>query len=798
VCEGVPPFDFTQALRDANLNITVGQLMNMDKPPRAAIAKAFRSPRKAKNAKNAPAHLAEGVTATALVCTATVDGHEVSLILDSGSSLNIVAYPLLTKLGLKPIRSSTKTVMGIHGNRRLPMGEYDSLPVTVEGLTIPADVVVIDTNAYSLIVGNEWLTKARAKLDWDDMTVTLRWNQREVTVACQCWAQSLVTASPVESSDESDESEDEDGDDEDHEEADAYFARDSPEAVSFATDVALYPNRFTHGSDQYPRAYIDFLRLRERRKRHPAILPTYGTVGPEKKCRCGFFLTTADDVCEDCKRDDDIAAVFETVLLEEKPKPKVTESADLTCEQQQKLDQFLAENVILFAQDENDLGRTTVVQHHIDTGDKLPIRQRYYRASQAEKQFIESEIRRMLRQGLIRTSDSPWASPVVLVMKKNGKRRFCVDYRKLNAVTRQDAYPLPRIDDIFDSLGQAKWFTSLDLASGYWQVEVTPQDREKTAFITSFGIFEFNVMPFGLTNAPRTFQRLMDRVLREEIGRFVHVYLDDINIFSRTFDEHLQHLGIVLRRLGAAGLKLNPEKCEFMKKRLHFLGHVISEDGLGPDPAKVDKVRTYPTPKNVRNLRGFLGLASYYRRFVKDFSRKAAPLYYLTKKGVNYEWTDDQEAAFQELKTCLTTAPILAYPNFQERFILHTDASTVGLGAVLAQKNEEGREHVVAYASRGLNSAERNYSATELECLAVVWAVKQFRVYIYGQEFDLVTDHAALKWLVNHTAPHGRTARWVMQLQEFRPTIVYRKGATHQNADALSRIPQPPLADQQQ
>jgi len=238
-----------------------------------------------------------------------------------------------------------------------------------------------------------------------------------------------------------------------------------------------------------------------------------------------------------------------------------------------------------------------------------------------ENEFIENEVRRMLKYGLIRPSDSPWAARVVLVAKKNGKLRFCLDYRELNSVTRKDAYPLPRIDDIFDSLGKARWFTSLDLASGYWQVEVAPEDQPKTAFISACGTFEFNVMPFGLTNAPRTFQRLMDRVLRNEIGKFVHVYLDDINVFSETFEEHLQHLAIVFQRLRDAGLRLNPEKCEFVRKSLHFLGHVVSEEGLGPDPSKVNKVQDYPVPTNVRDLRGFLGLASYYRRFihVNDF-----------------------------------------------------------------------------------------------------------------------------------------------------------------------------------
>ena len=298
-------------------------------------------------------------------------------------------------------------------------------------------------------------------------------------------------------------------------------------------------------------------------------------------------------------------------------------------------------------------------------------------------------------------------------------------------------------------------------------------------------------MPFGLTNAPRTFQRLMDRILREAIGKFVHVYLDDISIFSRTFEEHLAHLDIVFRRLREAGLRLNSEKCTFVRKRLEFLGHMVSEDGLSPDPAKVDKVQNFPVPTNVKTLRGFLSLASYYRRFIQGFSQYAVPLYQLLRKNVVFSWQETQQQAFQYLKNKLTSAPVLAYPDFDREFIVHTDASTVGLGAVLSQKEEQGLEHAVAYASRSLNKAERNYTTTEQECLAVVWAVKQFRVYLHGKRFEVVTDHAALKWLLNHCTPHGRLVRWIVQLQEYEFRVTYRKGITHQNADALSRLLHP-------
>jgi hypothetical protein len=443
----------------------------------------------------------------------------------------------------------------------------------------------------------------------------------------------------------------------------------------------------------------------------------------------------------------------------------------------------------MFYHESNSMSRTHLIEHRINTGNETPVKQRYYRTSQAEQTFIEEEIRRMLNDGVVRPSSSPWASPVVLVKKKNGNLRFCVDYRRLNAVTKKDSYPLPRIDDIFDSLTGARWFSSLDLASGYWQVPVAEEDREKTAFVTKVGTFEFNVMPFGLTNAPATFQRLMDKIFRDAIGRFVLVYLDDINVYSRTFSEHLEHLQWVFDRLREANLQCRWEKCEFIKPKLKFLGHEVSAQGLSPDPDKVEKVKNFPWPRTVHQLRCFLGLASYYRKFIKDFSKKASLLYDLLKKGTVYQWRTPHQNAFQLLKDCLTSAPILTYPNFERDFTLHTDASTIGLGAVLAQKDDDGNERVIAYASRTLNSAEKNYSATELECLAAIWAIKHFRPYLHGRSFDLVTDHAALKWLLNQSTPQGRTARWVLQLQEFSPRVVYRKGTTHTNADALSRIP---------
>jgi hypothetical protein len=355
-------------------------------------------------------------------------------------------------------------------------------------------------------------------------------------------------------------------------------------------------------------------------------------------------------------------------------------------------------------------------------------------------------------------------------------------------VTKKDCYPLPRIDDMLETLSGSQWFSSLDLASGFWQVELNPKDREKTTFITRFGTYEFTVMPFGLCNAPATFQRLMDTVLRDILWQFVVVYIDDINIGSITFEEHLVHLEQVFNRLEKAGLKLSPEKCFFFKEELPFLGHVISKNGIQTDPEKLRTIKEFPIPKDLTQLRGFIALASYYRKFVKNFSSIAEPLNRLMKKNTPYIWGKDQVEAFEHLKTCLMTPPILAYPNFEKPFILYTDASTFALGAILSQKDDDKKEHVIAYASRTLNKHERNYGITELECLAVVWAVKHFHHYLHGQKFIVITDHAALRYLLNMTNPTGKLGRWMMTLNAYDLEIINRPGKQHSNVDTLSRI----------
>ena len=436
-----------------------------------------------------------------------------------------------------------------------------------------------------------------------------------------------------------------------------------------------------------------------------------------------------------------------------------------------------------------DLGRTNRLQHHIHTGDATPIRQPVRRVSPHRREEVRQLLNQMLEKDVIEPSASPWASPIVLVQKKDGSTRFCVDYRKVNDVTRKDAYPLPRIDTTLDTLHGSKWFSTLDLVSGYWQVEVAKSDRPKTAFCTTEGLFQFRVMPFGLCNAPATFQRLMDLVLVGLQWSECLVYLDDVIVLGRTVDEHLCNLRSVLQRLRESGLRLKPSKCFFFQRQVQYLGHIISREGIATDPAKIEKVSTWPVPTSKREIQQFLGLASYYRRFVKDFARIARPLHRLTERTASFLWTDDCQDAFTKLRQCLCSAPVLAYPDFSRQFILDTDASDVGIGAVLSQVDAEGHERVIAYGSRALSKAERRYCVTRRELLAVVVFTRQYRPYLVGQKFLLRTDHGSLVWLRNFKEPEGQLARWLERLQEMEFDVVHRRGKVHTNADALSRLP---------
>ena len=438
-----------------------------------------------------------------------------------------------------------------------------------------------------------------------------------------------------------------------------------------------------------------------------------------------------------------------------------------------------------FSSDAKPFGRTDVVVHGIDTGDARPIHQKLRPTSPQERDIVRIEIDKMLASGAIRPSQSPWASPIVLVKKKDGTTRFCIDFRRLNAITARDEHPLPRISDMIETLRGARYFTTLDAASGYWQIGMAQEAIPKTAFICTEGLFEWLVMPFGLCNAPATYQRSMHYILAGLLWTKVLVYIDDILIFSETFEDHLETLREVLRRMHNAGFLLKMKKCEFGKDDVEYLGYRVGATGLKMDPKKTAKIEHFPTPTNARSVKSFLGLAGYYRRFVKGFSSLAAPLHDLTKLGTPFVWGAREKNAFTTIKTALLREAILPFPDFDKPFVVDCDASEIGMGAVLSQVIE-GNERPLVMESRLLTAAERKWHIREKEALAIIYALEKFRHFILGRQFTVRSDHSSLEWLMQ--AKTGRLCRWAIRMAEFQPfTIVHRSGKMHSNVDALTR-----------
>ena len=442
----------------------------------------------------------------------------------------------------------------------------------------------------------------------------------------------------------------------------------------------------------------------------------------------------------------------------------------------------------VFSKSDDDIGRSGIIKHRIPTGNAQPIKERPRRVPVHMNKEVDAQIDNMLEENVIKPSKSPWASSIVIVKMKDGSSRFCVDYRKLNDVTIKDAYPLPRVDESLDQLSGSKWFSCLDLNAEYWQVEMEPVDAEKTAFTSRKGLFEFTVMPFGLCNAPATFERLMETVLACLHWQICLIYLDDVIVIGKDFGDMIKNLSLIFERLQEAGLKLKPRKCKLFAKEVEFLGHVISEAGIKTDPSKTRCIEMWPTPKNVKEVRAFVGLCSYFRRFVYKFAEIAKPLHKLTEKNRPFVWTEECLKSFQVLKEKLVEAPVLIHPDFTKSFILDVDASNLSIGAVLSQITETG-ECVVAYGSRTLSKSERRYCVTRKEMLALVYFVKYFRLYVYGKQFTVRTDHGSLRWLMNFKNPEGQVARWLEFLSLFNMKIEHRPGRSHQNADGVSRIP---------
>ena len=454
----------------------------------------------------------------------------------------------------------------------------------------------------------------------------------------------------------------------------------------------------------------------------------------------------------------------------------------------------------LFANTLLELGKTTAIQHHIETnGETIVLRP--FKTPFAQRPLMKKQIIEMEEGGIIERSQSAFRSPLFMVKEKGGEWCLVHVFRELNKITVKIRYPMPLIEDILHFLHGAILFTTLDLYSGFWQIEIAECDRHKTAFSCEFGHFHFKKMPFGLCNAPSTFQNAMEIILQPILNQFVMVYIDDIIIFSKSMAEHLNHLEQVFILLKEARMKIKIQKCRFARNEVEYLGHIVSNKGISADPKKLQAVRNFPAPKNIDQLRSFLGLTNYYRRFINQFAELVHVLLHLTKSAEPWQWGTEEQTCFDNIKELLCTAPILAYPDFSKPFIVHTDACGYGVGGILSQMStqenqgsqeesiNDSREHPIAYTSKHLTALQVDWCTTEKEAFAIIHTVKAFFPYLFATTFTIVTDHAALVFIMSKRESTGRLTRWALYLQQFDMVIKYRPGKLHQNADTLSRTP---------
>lgn len=720
------------------------------------------------DAQPAPTSHKAQINTSLFYCTASIHDEKVPMLLDSGSEFTIIRKDVWQELSSKhklqlqpfgyPLKAADGHLMNIWGTTEVP--------IVLAGQEFRQDVLVGDIDTKG-ILGNDFFVDHKANLEvWrqffsvDGVQVPV-FKEKHVSFCCRVAVARTVVIEPGREM--------------------IIPGKMVGRAFSPKMGMIESTNRFQHNKPGIlvaksvidPSSRIIPLRVMN-------INPEPVTIYDDTHIA---LIQPVDVITEDEgwyeHPNTDFDAEMSSLL--ERSNPELDET------QRQLLQDFLEKNQNVFAKP-GELGRTTYTYHQIDTGNQKPIKQPIRRVPYHKRLEITKQVQEMLDQGVISPSESPWNNPVLLVMKKDGTARFCLDMRRLNDCTRKDAYPLPRIDDSFDALSGSCWFSTMDLASGYWQVEIDPQDRCKTAFSAGQGHYHFNVMSFGLCNAPATFERLMERVLSGLQWEICLVYLDDIIVMSSTFEQHLERLEKVFARLRDAGLKLKPKKCNFFCSEVLYLGHLVTSKGLATDPDKVEKVKNWPIPRSLKQVRAFLGLAGYYRKFIRNFSVIASPLHKLTQKDVRFKWTEPCNAAFQSLKDALVSAPVLGYPDFSQDFILDTDACLDGSGAVLSQVLD-GQERVIAYASKKFSKAERRYSVTRQELLAVVIAVKHFRHYLYGRKFVVRTDHGSLRWLMNFKEVEGQMARWIETLSMFQYTIEHRPGTRHGNADALSRRP---------
>jgi hypothetical protein len=513
------------------------------------------------------------------------------------------------------------------------------------------------------------------------------------------------------------------------------------------------------------------------------LKPYYDRDGSESVKTVGCYLNAPSN------NDDEIPDVVPTDYNVKLNNSNILENLDvklghLSPVQKEGLSKLLLEYRAVFP---DVPSQTDIAIHDVDVGDAFPIKQHPYRVSPHKAEQMNKEVSYMLENNIIEPSNSDWSSPCILVPKPDGSVRFCTDFRKVNDLSKTDSYPIPRIDDCIDKIGKGKYITKCDLLKGYWAVPLSDRAKRISAFVTPDGLYQYKVMPFGMRNAPATFQRMMNQCLKGLPG--VEVYVDDIVIYSDTWEEHLCRLEAVLDRLKEANLTVNLAKSEFGQAKVIYLGYVVGRGQVAPVEAKIGSIIEYPVPSNRKSLMRFLGMAGYYRKFCKNFSDITTPLTNLLKKNQKFIWSKECDDAFAKVKSILCSEPVLMAPDFGKQFILMVDASDHGIGAVLLQNDDNGVQHPVCYFSKKFNCHQKNYSTVEKETLALVLALQHFSVYVSSPLPPVLvyTDHNPLTFLQKMKNKNRRLLNWSLLLQEFNLEIVHVKGVDNVCADALSR-----------
>ena len=716
---------------------------------------------------------------------AIVKGKRVKMLIDTGASISCVSMSLLNQMSVKryDIQPSfdIQRISGVAGEIHNVMGKIE-LPVKISGLTLYHSFYVFQELYTPIIAGMDFLDANKAEINLIDKTLKLQDGIAEVSFLfpnpCFLARLSYNMTIPAKSQ--------------------GLLPVIIPKLKSKAT-ILLEPTKQLASTHHLMGSKCVHRATPHNVLQYMIINPTNSDIS----LRANTVVASASIINESditpfaCNLPaQSVSSVDTEAVVNEANFVKIAQDlgidfseSDLTAEQLRKLMVLIGRYRHCFAKSLDELGCTHLHTHKIETGDAPPVKQRYYRQSYEARIETERQIEEMLKADIIEPSNSEWRSPIILVKKKNGQYRFTIDFRQLNKSTKPINFPLPSFDSIIDALSESKasYFTSLDLSSSFWQIPLDKDSAEKTSFITHSGQYSFKRLCFGLRNASAAFQMVMSQALRSLNWKICLVFIDDVLTFSKTFDEHLNHLEQVFQALSNANLKLKPEKCKFAAQKTRYLGHIISKQGIQADYDKTKVIQTYPVPKSVPELRSFLGTTGYFRKFIKGYAHIISPLNALLKKSTKFEWTDECQTAFETLKKALINPPVLAFPDVNKQFIISADASGHAIGYVLEQKDNTGKMRAISYGGRALHGHELKWTVSEQECLAVIEAIKAFRPYIENNHFLIYSDHKALKWIQSVKLSAGRLARWSLFLQGFSFTIHHRPGKQNKVADSLSR-----------